>query len=68
MGNSRKFVSIQTAVEESSVALIAIADDGTAWTIAGSVGNNWKPYSGSEWVQIPSLPSKEATPIPPIAL
>ena len=64
----RKFVNVQAVATGDTVTLFATANDETVWSISGGVGNNWTPYSGSIWKKIPSLPEREATPIPPMKL
>ena len=66
--SARNFASIQAVETNGTVTLFATADDGTVWSISGGVGNNWSPYSGSEWTQVPSLPEKEAIPHPKLKL
>lgn len=65
----RDFKSIQPVVQGDKVTLIAIADDGTAWSCRGYTTNHWEPHSdGQQWVQIPSLPSTGELKVPPIKL
>jgi len=64
----RKFASIQPYVQNGAVTLIAIADDGTAWSCRGETTDNWEPHSvDADWVQIPSLPDKDEAKLPPMS-
>lgn len=65
----RKFASIQPIFQNGVVTLVAIAEDGTAWSCRGHIMDHWVPHSeGQQWVQIPPLPGKEQAVLPPIAL
>lgn len=65
----RTFVSIQPVIQDKAVTLIAIADDGTAWSLRGYVSDHWESYSDEEqWVQIPGLPDKDPLTLPAMKL
>ena len=53
----RKFQSIQTVVDASGgVALIALADDGTAWTARAHFSGGYISEDDLEWKRLTDLP------------
>lgn len=60
MATKRKFQSIQVIAEGNGVALIAIADDGTAWTARTYATGGYMNHENLEWKQITELPANES--------
>ncbi|GEM_PF-5095532 len=56
MSVKRKFISIQAIESEGSIALIALGDDGTAWTARTHANSGYMESDGLEWKPITALP------------
>lgn len=56
----RSFQNIQAVFDGRGVALIAIADDGTAWTAQAHSRNGYIPGTELEWRKIDDLPAADS--------
>lgn len=60
----RKFVSIQPVVVADGVALIAVADDGSAWTAKSYCNSGYLNPEDLEWRPLTALPKGKSTAHP----
>lgn len=59
MAAKRSFRSIQAVPDKEGLALIAVADDGTAWAARSRLTNGHMLHDNLEWKRLTDLPDNE---------